>query len=161
MSDFNGGTNLTNGFSTEHQFLCWKANPRLLVADAVDKWHLAPTKCCSREMRQLEGHDCSTLVIAGLIESHLKKMHLQHQASKQALPFSKGTYVPWRIHFWDLFLDWNLTDTNKNINWNDRFGSWKWQSKTFFLAKTEICKIIHENVSPIHFKNGSTHHHRG
>ena len=24
-------------------------------------------------MRQLEGHDCSTLVIAGLIESHLKK----------------------------------------------------------------------------------------
>ena len=151
MSDFNGGTNLTNGLSTEHQFLCWKANPRLLVADAVDKWHLAPTKCCSREMRQLEGHDCSTFVIAGLIESHLKKKCTCRirQASRLCLSAKELMFYGesifeicssieiWQIQTKILIEMTDLDHENDNLkhffdkNWNLQNNPWKCKSNSF------------------------------
>ena len=132
MSDFNRGTNFKKRFSIEHKFLCWKAKPAYLP-DAASAFFSNET-LLALQWRVLSSHAPPIVsFLASNISLGPNVTCQQHRRPASGdLPFNKGTDVPWRIRLWDLFLHWNLTFTNKNINWNDRFGSWKWQCKIFF-----------------------------
>ena len=129
LSDFNRGTNLKNWFSIEHKFLCWKAKPACLSNPASAfffKWD-----SISPAMMSVEQSCPSNCLISR--EQHFvgAKCHLSTASatSKRGFAFQQrnwcsvenpfARFVPSRLK--------SLTDTNKNINWNDRFGLRKWK----------------------------------